>query len=271
MTDEPIYEVYALRYAEARRVAGDVFLSRDPHDAPVDMDYFVWLVRAEDRQILVDTGFGPEAAAARKRGLLRTVDTALLEFGVDPGAIEDVIITHLHYDHAGNLPLFPNARFHLQDTEMGFATGRFMCHAHLNVGYDVEDVCCMVRRVYAGRVHFHDGDATIAPGISVHRLGGHTDGLMAVRVATKRGPVVLASDTMHYYANKQRNDPFSSVFDVGASLKAFRALEQLAGADDRIIPGHDPLVCQIFPRVGHLDAFSLHEPPQRTLTSTRAA
>ena len=58
----------------------------------------------------------------------------------DPASIRDVVITHLHYDHAGNLNLFPNARFHLQDREMQFATGRHMCMGCMRGAFDVEDV-----------------------------------------------------------------------------------------------------------------------------------
>ena len=96
--------------------------------------------------------------------------------GVDAGAVGDVIVTHLHYDHAGTLSDFPNARFHLQDSEMEYATGRCMCHEVLKAPYHIEDICTMVRKVYAGEVTFHDGDATLAPGVSVHHIGGHAKG-----------------------------------------------------------------------------------------------
>lgn len=259
------YEVYALRYGHAVRKPGDVFLSGDPHEAPGEMDYFIWLIRGEDgREIVVDTGFGADAATRRKRTLLRPVDEALARMGVDCRTVREVVITHMHYDHAGNLDLFPSARFHLQDTEMSFSTGRFMCHPVLSHAYDVEDVCCMVRRVYAGRVTFHDGDADLAAGISLHRIGGHSHGLMAVRVLTRRGPVVLASDCTHYLANLRRRDPFPALFNLGDVLEGYDRLIDLAnGSENRIIPGHDPLVMRMYPRVGDLDdVLALHEAPQ---------
>jgi glyoxylase-like metal-dependent hydrolase (beta-lactamase superfamily II) len=262
MTAAPHYDVLAVRYANALRTPGDAFLSRDPHDAPGEMDYFVWVIRNADRTIVVDTGFGPEAAARRKRALLRPVDQALASVGVDCATVADVVITHLHYDHAGNLALFPAATLHLQDDEMSYATGRFMCHPVVAQPFDVEDVCCMVRRVYAGRVRFHDGDAEIAPGISLHHIGGHSCGLMAVRVSTARGNVVLASDATHYYANMQRRDPFPILFDIGAVLEGYERLRSLADSEDHIIPGHDPLVRHRYPPVPGADAVMLHAPPR---------
>ena len=119
-------------------------------------------------------------------------------------------MTHLHYDHAGNLDRFPNAHFHLQDREMSYATGRCMCNGLLRHPFSVEHVTQMVRHVYGERVTFHSGDGEVAPGVTVHRVGGHSDGLQVVRVETARGPVVLASDAAHYYANLQRAARFRS-------------------------------------------------------------
>ena len=59
------------------------------------------------RNILVDTGFNAEEAGVRSRKLTLNPAEALTRFGVSPEAIGDVIVTHLHYDHAGNLDLFP--------------------------------------------------------------------------------------------------------------------------------------------------------------------
>jgi glyoxylase-like metal-dependent hydrolase (beta-lactamase superfamily II) len=262
------YEVHALRYAKSgRRDVRENFLNLDPsmdlHDAETPLDYFVWLIEGEGRAILVDTGFNEAAAAARKRTLLVNPAEALSRFGVEPDAIQDVVITHLHYDHAGNLDRFPNARFHIQDREMAYATGRHMCHRALRTPFAVEDVVHMVRHVYAERVVFHDGEAEIAPGVTLHRVGGHSDGLQVVRVPTRRGPVVIASDAVHLYANMSRQNPFPIVFHLGDMLEGWRTLERLAGSPERVVPGHDPRVTEIYPtaRRGIGEAWALHEDP----------
>jgi glyoxylase-like metal-dependent hydrolase (beta-lactamase superfamily II) len=101
--------------------------------------------------------------------------------------------------------------------------------------------------VHAKRVEFHDGDAELAPGISVHHIGGHTDGLQAVRVETAAGPLVLASDASHYYENMEAARPFPIVFDVPAMIAGYDRLRALAGPGGVIVPGHDPMVFERHP------------------------
>ena len=261
------YEIYAIRYAT---MAGHTppmnFINPpDPHETASDLDYFVWLIRGEDEQILVDTGFNQAAAIERNRKLTINPVDALEKFGVAAADIRDVIVAHLHYDHAGNLDRFPNARFHVQDREMAFATGRCMCHGFLRHPFSVEDVTLMVRHVYGERVIFHDGDGEVAPGVSVHRIGGHSDGLQVVCVETARGPVVLASDGAHFYGNIQKRAPFPIVYNVGDMCEGWETIEALAGHPDRVIPGHDPLVCRLYPRASDtVEAFALHKPPSKS-------
>ena len=238
------WEVYALRYGDQQRTRGMNFIGAgDPHDTPMPLDFYVWLLRSGSRVIAVDTGFAKVGAPARGRRILRDVATAYADLGCDPAEVEDVIVTHLHYDHAGNLDLFPNATFHLQEREMGFATGRHMCVACVRHAFDVEDVVKMVRALYAGRVRFHSGDGEVAPGVSVHHVGGHTDGLQMVRVQTARGPLVLASDASHFYANIGDGLPFPIVFNVGDMAAGWGRARALAeGREEMIVPGHDPRV-----------------------------
>jgi glyoxylase-like metal-dependent hydrolase (beta-lactamase superfamily II) len=244
---EPAYELFAIRYAtrEARR--SDHFIGGDPHDGPMPMDYFIWLAKGERRSFVIDTGFREEVAERRKRTFLRCPVEALALFDVDPNAVEDVILTHLHYDHVGNFDRFPRARFHLQERELAYATGRYMRYPRLAHSFEVEDVCGIVRLNYARRVFFHDGDAELAPGITVHAAGGHSAGLQFVRVRTARGFVVLASDVSHFYENMASQRPFTTAFHIGEMLEGFDRLLALAPDESHIVPGHDPLVMKLYP------------------------
>ena len=165
MTDVD-YELFAIRYAtrEARRAAH--FIGGDPHDGPMPMDYFVWVARGGGRTFVIDTGFNAEVSERRQRTFLRCPVETLAVLGIDPDTVEDVILTHLHYDHVGNFDRFPKARFHLQERELTYATGRYMRYPRLSHSFEVEDVCGIVRLNYASRVMFYDGDAELAPGLT---------------------------------------------------------------------------------------------------------
>jgi glyoxylase-like metal-dependent hydrolase (beta-lactamase superfamily II) len=241
------FEVYALRYASRPGTRHGHFLERDTHDGPMRLDYYVWLARSPDRTILIDTGFSDETAERRQRVVQRCPIGSLALLGVAPDELRDVVLTHLHFDHAGNLDKLPNATFHLQDAEMAYATGRYMRFSCCSKAYELDDVVRLLRLNYAGRIAFYDGAAELCPGVCLHRVGGHTAGLQFVRIWTRRGWLVLASDASHFYENFEASRPFSIAFHVGQMLDTFTALRRLASAPELIVPGHDPLVMERFP------------------------
>jgi glyoxylase-like metal-dependent hydrolase (beta-lactamase superfamily II) len=242
-----IHEVYAVRYSHHDRRSAENFIGGDPHDVLQPIDYFVWAIKGAHGTFIVDTGFDAAMGEKRGRKLLNPISSGLKAIGVDPASVKNVIVSHLHYDHTGNYDLFPNARYHLQDVEMNYATGRHMCHQHMRVPFEEDDVVAMVRKVFAGRVMFHDGDEEIAPGISVHRIGGHSMGLQCVRVKTLRGHVVIASDAAHLYAHFEQGRVFPVVFNVSDVLEGYVKLKKLASSPKHIIPGHDPEVLNRYP------------------------
>lgn len=242
------YEILALKYAEhANRLRPENFMWPDDHAGPGPIDYFIWVFRNANRTIVVDTGMDRREAESRGRMFLREPADALRQAGIDAAAIDTVIVTHLHADHAGTMEQFPLARFHIQEAEVAFATGICMCDPIVSRTFNVDHVCNMVRNIYSGRVHFHDGDGEIAPGVTVHRAGGHTKGLQCVRVATGSGAVVLASDATHLYENFETRQPFRITLDVEQTLRSYTRLEQLAASRAHVVPGHDPLVLRRYP------------------------
>jgi glyoxylase-like metal-dependent hydrolase (beta-lactamase superfamily II) len=262
MSRTSTWEVHAVKYAHLPRLLREVSIFADAHDGSLaPMDYFVWVAipLGEDgerliggRPIVIDTGFHADVAERRGRKMLASPDKTLAKLGVDAAAIEDVIITHLHYDHVGNWHLFPKARFHLQEREMQFATGKHMRHGAFRYAFEVEEVVAMVRQNFAGRLVFHDGDGEVAPGLSVHLIGGHTMGIQCVRIDTRNGPLVLASDTSHYYWGIEKRELFHIVFNVADMLAGYERLERLAlGQIGMIVPGHDAEVLRRYPASSH--------------------
>lgn len=242
------YEIHAIRYGRLDRTAAANFINGDPHDdEPMPLDYFVWAIVGETRTFVLDTGFDEAMGRQRGRTLLRPVGEGLKAIGIDPSAVQDVIVSHMHFDHAGNNDLFPQARYHLQDREMAYCTGRCMCLDFLRHAFDVKDVTAMVGKVFDRRVVFHDGDRELAPGLSVHLVGGHTRGLQVVRVRTRRGWVVLGSDAAHFYDNFEQARPFPIVDSVADMLAGYDTMQRLASSVRHIVPGHDPLVLTRYP------------------------
>lgn len=261
------WTITALKYAERNaRTRADSFLFDDDHAAPHAMDYYVWLLDNGTRKILVDTGYDMAEAAARNRPIEQAPDRMLAAMGVAPDSIDTVILTHLHYDHAGSLARFARADLWVQEAEMAYATGPCMCHDVLRMPFTGAHVCDMVRALFEGRVRFVRGAGEVAPGVEVHLIGGHSRGLQAVRVRTGRGWVVLASDASHFYENMFSAKPFPIVVDLEAMMAGFVQLRALADSDDHIIPGHDPLVRAAYPALdkgGKGDAIrALHVPPR---------
>jgi glyoxylase-like metal-dependent hydrolase (beta-lactamase superfamily II) len=241
------FEVYALKYATRDAQSSEHFYGHDIHDYPMPMDYFVWAVVADEYRIVVDAGFTAEVAARRGREHLRCPAESLQQLGIHCARVSCVILTHLHYDHVGNLEKFPAATFVVQDEEMAFWTGRYAGREHFRNIVEVQDIVHLVRENFNGRVRFVDGSKEVVPGITVHRVGGHAAGLQVVRVHTAKGNVVLASDASHFYANIEEDRPFSVITDLRQMYEAFDVVRALADSPDHIVPGHDPEVMKRYP------------------------
>lgn len=246
MSDDT-YEIYAIRYGKSVRKRSESFIGGDPHDGPMDMAYYVWLVRNAARTVVVDTGFAPDVAKSRAREFMTCPGETIRTLGTDPDKVDTVVLSHLHYDHAGNHHLFPNATFHVQAAEMTYVTGPWMRFRHLRAGYGAYDIKAVVDRIFAERLVWHEGDSALAPGLDLLHMGGHCAGLQALVVKTARGPVVLASDSAVFYEGLETGRPFPPAFHVGEELAGYERLLTLAGSADAIIPGHDVRVMERYP------------------------
>ena len=162
-----------------------------------------------------------------------------------PGPME-VLLEVVHYDHAGHGPEFPHAEFVLQEREIAYCTGKPMRYPPLRRSFDIEHVTDMIRANFASRVLFVDGDREIAPGVSVHLIGGHSGGLQVVRVETEKGPLVIASDAAHFYDTLTEQNPFTIIVNLPEMCAGWERIFELGAEPGMVVPGHDPLVSELY-------------------------
>ncbi|TVT11352.1 N-acyl homoserine lactonase family protein [Amycolatopsis bartoniae] len=210
---------------------------------PHDTAYFVWLVESEGHTVLVDTGMRPSRAGELE---YRAPVSLLRDFGVAPEDVDLVVLTHLHYDHAGTVADFPGARFVVQRSEVDYWTGPWAKRIERERWLlDSESLAWLVE---SDRLSLVDGDEEVLPGISVHLVGGHTAGMQVVRVAAP-DPVVLASDASHFFENLEDDRPAPLIHSMPGMYAAFDRITELAGPGGIVVPGHDPQVLHRFPPV----------------------
>lgn len=239
------YEVLVVRYASRMTTRSLVYLNHHLYgepDGPIGMDYYIWVIRNAERTIVVDTGYSRMGGENRSRGHLIHPGEALQRLDVDP-AQASVVLTHAHYDHAGNVDLFADSPVLVPQTEFDFWTGD--CARRLQFHHTIEDTeIDHLRSVHdQGRMRFHRGHEEIAPGIEMIELGGHSPGQAILTVKTEEGLVLLASDATHYYEELERDMPFLVVSDLEAMYRGFDYMNNLIADQNAIlIPGHDPSV-----------------------------
>jgi glyoxylase-like metal-dependent hydrolase (beta-lactamase superfamily II) len=245
-----MHQVYAVKFAEVSQgTMAQYFLSPPPScvDQPGHMDFMLWVIRTAAGDVVVDAGFTAEVARRRGRPHFREPSEGLRLLGVDPAAVRHVILTHLHFDHCGDLAPFASANFYVQASEMAFWTGPIAPRGEFRRLVESADLEALVRLNLDGRVTQIDGDREVVPGVAVHHVGGHTPGMQVVSVETDRGTVVLASDASHLFGHIHEDAPAKFVTDLPQMYRAFDRIKALAGDPDLIVPGHDAQVFARFP------------------------
>jgi glyoxylase-like metal-dependent hydrolase (beta-lactamase superfamily II) len=246
------YDVYAVRFATiAGFPVSSLIAGADP-SRRLDIAMTVWVLKGADGRVaLVDSGFHRDkyfAQFAVKDFV--TPSDALAPLGIRPEDVNDIFLSHMHWDHAGGVDLFPSARIWVQKEEYEYYTGAAWQGRTTHGGIDPDDVLEIVKRNIAGRLTLVAGEDEVSiSGVAFHVGGRHTWQSQFVAVQTRSGrTVVLASDNVYLYENLDEHKPIAQTLDAAANLKAQDRMRSLASSLNLIVPGHDPAVFDRFPR-----------------------
>lgn len=248
---KPTYEIYAIRYASIPDFPVAGLVKGADLSRKLEIAMTVWLVKGNGRNVLVDSGFYRDQFFKQWKvnDFIKPSD-AVAQAGVKPEEITDVIITHMHWDHADGMDLFPKAKVWIQKDEYIYYTSEAWQQPRTHGGIDQDDVLAIVKLNMQGRVALVNGDAQeIIPGITCYTGGKHTWQSQYVGVHSKDGVVVLASDNMYLYENLDKHVPIAATLDADSNLRAQDRMKQIASNPRLIIPGHDPAVFDRFPKV----------------------
>lgn len=247
------YEIIAVRYGTLRSHKSELFYRYQAYgepDASQDMDFFFYVLRDGDEVIVVDTGFRPEAAAPRGRECLTAPARALERLGVDPASVSRLVITHMHWDHIGNVGLFGGAELFVPAAELEFWERPLARNVQFWAHVDPEGVALLEGAWRDGRVVATGEQHEIAPGVRALTVGGHSPGQQVLVVETAAGAVVLASDAVHLYEELELERPFSVMVNLREMVEGYGLLKRLRDDGATIVPGHDPLVTERYPDLG---------------------
>ena len=228
--------VGTLTVNKAQQVWGQGFATK------IDIPVLMFLIEGGGKRIMMDTGCStPESAAKYHYPFVRKPEqeplTAIRAAGVDPGEIDIVIATHLHWDHCYNHELFTHARFLIQRIELQYAAAPYPIFAN---AYEAPTTG-MTPAYSKTKFEVLDGDVDLADGLKIIFAPGHTPGMQCVVANTAEGVYYLAGDNVSLYENLEGNRfgrliPGVNFVNLGEYYESMRRMERLA---DHILPGHD--------------------------------
>src|SRR5689334_9100538 len=263
----PKYEVYAVEYAVVPQFPVAGLVAGADKERKLDIAMMFWVIKGGGHIALFDCGFYRDQFVRQwKPQQFVKPSEAMAKLNLKPEDVTDVIVSHMHWDHADGADLFPNAKIWLQRDEYQYYTGEAW---QMDPGIDLntqegrratnakhggvfaDDVLAVVKANVGGHLQFVNGDdQEVLPGIRCYTGGKHTYQSQFCSVQTRSGTVVLASDNMYLYENLQKHAAIAQTLDANSNLRAQDRMKRLATKPELIVPGHDPAVMQNFPKAG---------------------
>lgn len=243
-------EIYAVRYGTLARFPVASLIAGADTSRRLDIALMVWVIKRANGEIwLVDAGFYRDKFVTRwKPAEYVKPSDAVASLGIKPEQVTDIIVSHVHWDHADGLDLFPKARVWIQQEEFAHHVGDG--GTSLDRMLDPVDAPMFWQIKQDGRLRLVNGDAQqLATGITVYTGGKHTFASQYAAIDTRTGRVVLASDNAYLYENLETHQPIAQTLDRASNLAAQARMQELAAQGGVIIPGHDPAVMTRFPTV----------------------
>ena len=246
------YDIYAVRFATVANFPVSSLVAGADRTRRMDIAMMIWVLKGADGRVaLIDSGFHREQYFRQftVRDYVKPSE-AMAPLGLKPEDITDIFLTHMHWDHAGGVDLFPSARVWIQKDEYDYYTGDAWQSQRTHGGIDADDVLEIVKRNTQGKVSFVRGDDdTSLSGIGFGVGGKHTWQSQFVTVQLRERVAVVASDNMYLYENLDAHAPIAQTLDAASNLRAQDRMRSITSDPRLLVPGHDPAVFTRFPRV----------------------
>jgi glyoxylase-like metal-dependent hydrolase (beta-lactamase superfamily II) len=244
------YEIYALKYAGPFISSGAFLMWLKDWERTEKRNYYLWCIKGEGEPVIVDAGVSPELAEKKSLTEYESPADLLSRIDVKAHEVRHVIITHIHWDHASGVDLFPNATFYIQEEEFRFwLKDPIAKRPPFQFVSDDSSQAYLSSLEDTERLVLLKGDQEIFPGIECVLAPGHTVALQAVAVNTAKGTAILGSDCAHTFRNYREDWPSALIFDLAAWMRSYDRLRAKASSLEMLFPGHDALLAENYPEV----------------------
>ncbi len=206
----PRMSIHAVNYGSSQFPAKQIFLDTKSSESRP----FAWLfyvIRYKERIVLIDTGFSNKKLAKRFGVDHKDpIDLLQSELSVSPPDVTDIVVTHNHFDHIGNVPLFPRAKVYVQEEALKSPNASFL----------PKD----------GRLVTFKDEYALEPWLKIRHIGGHTKESSVVWLRTGEKTILFTGDEAYLLENIEQSRPLGFVHDKTKNaqfLKEMKATDKV--------------------------------------------